>query len=271
MPEEAQDPVDVTGLPYVPPSSGKSQGTANVARALGLPADTVPEDDSDEDEQKDDNTESSNAQSQKADPDQKKRQLAENADAVLQRNMEDAYAIALHRARSEDGYLDKLTQSSDPIEQRLAAKIIARNDFGAKTVEEYRKTSRMKAAKGDPAEERLIRLESELEELRSGTKTQDWSNWKKDNAVTGEAAELADQVHAEYSTMSYSDVLSLVRGKMGIASKPLQKESMGFVRGGSGMPEEDQADFESPLAKALLPNIKATKKFAKQYLKGARR
>ena len=263
MPEEAQDPVDVTGLPYVPPSSGKSQGTANVARALGLQPDEVPADEPEE--PKTDNTEP------KAESDQKKRQLAENADAILQKNMEEAYALALHRARNEDGYLDKLSQSSDPIEQRLAAKLIARNDFGAKTVDEYKKNLRMKAAKGDPKEERLIRLESELEELRSGSKTKDWTDWKRENSVTGEVAELCDQTRVDYPNMPYKDVLALVRGKMGIASKPLLKEQMGFVRGGSGMPEEDTTSFESPLAKALLPNLKATQKFAKQYLKAARR
>lgn len=272
--EAAVDPTDVTGEAWTPPTAGETNGRVNVASALGLPDQTEETEDEETSEEEESDETSSKGTTQRTQPDKKtradetKKQLAENADAILQRNMEELYDNARYRARNEEGYLDKLVQSKDPIEQRLAAKIIERNDFGAKTLDDYRKQLRIKNAGKDPRDQKIAELEAAIDEIRGGSKTKEWSDWKSQNRVTGDAETLADQVHSQYPDLPNAHVLAIVRNELGVKATPSLKESVGFVRGSGSAPEEDGVDLSSPLARKLLPNAKKTVKFAKQFMRG---
>src|SRR3990167_741034 len=199
-PEKADiDPADVKGLPLDPKDinqSGEPQGRAALRRGLGLSKDedTTEDDDDDLDDEDDEDLEDDDekpSQRKKKDEDddesgRKKSKklpkgaekdpndLGENYESFVQRNAEEAYAIALHRAKEEDGYLDKLVASKDPIDQRLAKK----------------------------------RMEGSSNE-------RSWNQWKKENAVNGKAAEIADDIHARYPDMPEGEVMEFVKGKLG--------------------------------------------------------
>lgn len=266
--EAAVHPSDVSGAKWEPPA-GEPQGRANIAAALGVsqklesetpsaPVETGEEPKTDE--------------GKKA-PKPGENKLVDQYSEFIQRNAEEAYAIALFKAKNDEKYLDTLVASSDPMDQKMATKLLSRNDFGAKSVDEYKRTLRVKQAGDDPKDRRLAELEAKVDELTNGSKVKDWSQWKKENAVSGEAEVLADQVRMEYPSMSSADVMAFVRGKLGMTQNPTQKEQMGFVRGGLGaVPEEDLPNTDSPLARALLPkDIKKTTAFAKHLLGRTRR
>lgn len=259
--EAAVDPTDVTGEQWTPPTAGETQGRVNVSKALGLPENPSEEELEETETKQEGNTQ----QTPSKRADETKKQLAENADAVLQKNMEEAYATALYRARNEDDYLDKLAQSKDPIEQRLASKLIERNDFGAKSLDDYRKQLRIKSAGKDPRDQKIAELEAAIEEIRGTSTSKEWSEWKTQNKVTGEAEQMADEIHSSHPDLPPNYILGIVRNELG-APTPSRKESVGFVRSSGSSPEEDGVDLSSPLAKRLLKNPKETVKFAKQWM-----
>lgn len=282
--EAVAHPTDVSGVAWVPPS-GEPQGESNIAAALGLEkhfkdVGEGSEATGEKPKGEDSTTPSlegtglkpKTTKSAQTQPKAGEVPLVDQYSAAIQRDAEEAYAWSLNRARSDETYLDKLVQSKDPIDQRLATKLLARNDFGSKTVDEYKRNLIVKNAGKDPRDQALAQMRVELDELRNGTQSKDWSSWKAENAVSGEAEVLADNIRAEYPSMNNADVLAFVRGKLGITQNPTQKERMGFVRGGLGaVPEEDAPNLESPLAKALLPkDIKKTVEFGRQLL-GRRR
>src|SRR3990167_3998342 len=214
-PEKADiDPADVKGLPLDPKDinqSGEPQGRAALRRGLGLSKDedTTEDDDDDLDDEDDEDLEDDDekpSQRKKKDEDddesgRKKSKklpkgaekdpndLGENYESFVQRNAEEAYAIALHRAKEEDGYLDKLVASKDPIDQRLAKKLIEKHDFGAKSVDEYRKNLRAKDIGDDPLKLQLAEMNDRLERMEGSSNERSWNQWKKENAVNGKAAE----------------------------------------------------------------------------------
>lgn len=303
---EASDPSDVTGLPLKPNEyapGGEHDGRQAVARQLGLSGqDTTDDDDEGDDDDidddgddTDDDDEDAGAKNQKGkkstdrfqrkpskaelelqgkqsgkEGGKQKPKIVDDYSETIQARAEEAYAWTLNRVQKDPEYLDNLVQSKDPIDLKLARKLLARNDFGAKTVEEYRVQIRMKKAGDDPVQQELVRLNSEVERLTEGSRSANWKNWKKEYSVGGEAAEIADAIHAEYPEMPYEDVLSMTRGKLGVAELPSMKEQVGHVRSGGDMGQGENLNMSSPLAKSLLPNVKQTKKFAKRYMRGRR-
>ncbi len=273
-------PSDATGTAWTPPS-GEPEGQSNIARSLGIQNAGEPSDTTD-DESKGNEGETTEEEtgeqpktlgSKKALPKPGENKLVDKYGERIQQLAEEAYALDLDRVRKDPAYLDKLVQSNDPMDQRMATKLLSRNDFGAKTVDDYKRSLIVKNAGKDPRDQAIAELRMEVENLKSGTRSQDWASWKQQNAVSGEAETLADSVRAEYPSMSNADVLAFVRGKLGITHAPSQKEQMGYGRGGLGaVPQEDTPDLESPLARALLPkDIKATQKFGRQLLGRMRR
>lgn len=303
-PEKADiDPADVKGLPLNPKDinqSGEPQGRAALRRGLGLSEEDDNTEEDDEDDLEDDKDESDEEDSEDDDEDDKPRQrkkdksddesgrkkskklpkdtqdhlndLGENLESFVQRNSEEAYAIALNRAKNEDGYLDKLVSSKDPIDQRLAKKLIEKHDFGSKTVEEYRKSLREKEIGDDPLKLQLAEMNDRLERMEGRSNERSWSQWKKENAVTGKAAEIADDIHRRYPDMPEGEVMEFVKGKMGGSFRAPQKPSHSTVFGGDGAPHEEAEPVQNKrLVQTLLPNYKKTRKFAKKYMQGMRR
>lgn len=263
--EEAVDPTDVTGAKWEQPT-GEPQGA--LATALGVTnTPKTPEGETSTTQ----GEKSADVPVEKSAPG--KPDAKDTYSAKVQELAEEAYAWAANQARQNPDFLEKLVTSGDPTDQKLATKLLARNDFGAKTIDEFKKNVILKKAGDDPRDRAIAELRMELNELKTGSGAKDWQSWKKENAVAGEAETLADQVRSEYPTMSNADVLALVRGKLGITHVPTQKEQMGYGRGGLGaVPEENSVDTESPLARALLPrDVKKTTEFAKQLFGKGRR
>lgn len=273
-------PSDATGSAWTPPS-GEPEGQSNIARSLGIQNEGDPsnatgdEPKGEEGELSEEETgeEPKTLGSKKAQPKPGENKLVDKYSERIQQLAEETYAYELNRVQKDPKYLDKLVQSTDQMDQKMAGKLLSRNDFGSKTVEDYKKSLIVKNAGNDPRDQAIAELRMEVENLKNGTKSQNWASWKAANAVSGEAETLADSVRAEYPTMSNPDVLAFVRGKLGITHTPSQKEQMGYGRGGLGaVPQEDTPDLESPLARALLPkDVKLTQKFGRQLLGKMRR
>ena len=272
MPSEKADvdPVDVTGIPLTTKEidqSGEPQGTANVAAALGL----TPEDL--EDDEPEDEGEKPKSKG-KTPPNDDPNKLGEEYASFVQRNAEEAYAQALHRAKTEEGYLDTLVKSKEPMDQRIAKKLLARNAVGAQPIAASRRTPRPRALGDDPVKLQIAELTDRIDQLQQGSTEKEWSQWKKENAVKGKAAELADDVHSRYPDMPLAEVMETVKGKMGGEYRAPQKTSTSVLVGGDGMYQEDELGLGSAnpnLVNALLPNKKKTMKFAKQYVREIRR
>lgn len=292
------DPSDVDGIPLGEDEinqSGDDHGSANLAKALGVDdentddeLDDEDEDDEDdegddeEDDEDDDANESQNKKGKgKSGKDKSKKpndphNIAEGYAETVQRNAEEAYASTLFRAQNEEGYLEKLVADKNPIAQRLAKKIIERNPDladGAKTLEEFKSNARKKAIGDDPTKLHQAQTEDRLEQLEQRENQREWRSWKRENAVRGEAEKHADDIHARYPDMPPSEVMEMVKGKMGASYRESQKDKTSAAHGG-GAPA-DQSDFgisgaNQSLVKALLPNAKKTVKFGKKYLKGLR-
>jgi len=275
MPQEKADvdPMDVTGIPLTPNEinqSGEPQGTANVASALGLKPEDLEEDKEEDDEEKPPQKVKEEAPKSEEDPNK----LGEKYAEFVQRNAEEAYANALHRAKTEEGYLASLSQSKDAMDQRIMKKLLERNDFGAKTIEEYRRNVRTKEIGDDPVKLKLAELEDRQTRFEQGSAEKEWSQWKQENAVRGKAAELADDVHSRYPDMPLAEVMETVKGKMGGEYSASQKQHTSALIGGDGIHQEDSLGIGSVnpnLVNALLPNRKKTVKFAKQYVREIRR
>ena len=291
------DPADVKGIPIDTEDlkSGDDQGTAALARSLGVDPDNLDEENEDDDEDEEDESDDSDlddanskqrtkdeATDRKSKGKSKKaprgseedpNQLGEHYAKFLQDNAEEAYATALHRAQNEAGYLDKLVKSTNKMDLRIAQKLLERNDFGAKTIEDYRRNTRKKEAGDDPAAQRHAEILDRIERIEQGQSEKGWKQWKRENAVAGEAEKLADDIHARYPDMPEGEVMDMVRGKLGAAYRKPQKESMSAGYGGDVSPEgEDLNVSVNPkLRGALLPNFKKTAKFAKSYMKEMRR
>lgn len=272
-PQEAADPFDVLdkGIPFDTNSlsSGEPKGQqSDIAKLLGVEdPDEDDEDTTDEDDDEEqDRSEGTGAKAAKA---KEKKDAAENYAAKIQVQSEELYAINLKRAREEEGYLDKLISSNDPLDQRMAKKLLERNDFGSKTVADYKKSLLKKAVGDDPVKQELAEIKSSLQELRSEKKTEAWSNWKKENSVRGEAAKLADEIRARYPDMEPPEVLDMVRGKLGVSNLSSMKEEA-FAGSRSAMPETNETDLNSPVARKMLKGIdvKALKKFSRKMARG---
>lgn len=295
MPEEKADvdPADIKGLPLDSKDinqSGEPQGRAALRRGLGLQEEDTTDDENleEEEEEEEDDDKPPQREKKKDKPDDESgrkkskkppegaekdpNELGENYESFVQRNAEEAYAVALNRAKNEEDYLAKLVASKDPIDQRLAKKLIEKHDFGAKSVDEYRKNLRNKEIGDDPLKLQLAEMNDRLERMENGSNERSWTQWKKENAVSGKASEIADDIHKRYPDMPEGEVMELVKGKLGGSFRAPQKPSHSTVFGGDGTSQEDSEPVQNArLVKSLLPNYKKTAKFAKKYLQELRR
>lgn len=188
---------------------------------------------------------------------------------VIQEHAEQLYETLSYRAKTEDGFINKLLESKDKTEQKMAKKIIERNaeHFGAATAEEYRLNIAKKNAK-TPEEAKLLETEHKIAAIEQKQSEQQWQTWKKENSVSGEAAAIADEIRAQYPEMPYGLVMDAVKGRLG-GNTVSTKTASSVVGGSVAAPQEQEIDISSPLAKGILKNVnvKATQKFAKEYLR----
>jgi hypothetical protein len=245
---------------FVPPQSSKLQAApADLAKALGLSEETKnqektpPSDDL--------------AANQKAD--EEAELVIQSREARIQEKSEELYRTEERLALKDPEYIKTLVASKDPLDRKLAGKILKRNaeTFGASSLEEY-EIVLTKQNISDPTEQKIAELDIKTKSLEQKQNDSAWSEWKKANSVGDDIAKVADEVRATYPQMSNGDVVALARGKMGLVQTSSQKGSSSVAVGASGAPETEDANLTSPLAKRLgLKQPDSTVKFAKEYLR----
>lgn len=243
--------------PFVAPDSSKLQAApADMAKALGL--------DLEEKNQEKEKPSVDLAAQQKANEEAEK--VIRSREARIQDTTEELYRVEERTALKDDTYLAKLIDSKDPLDRKLAEKILKRNaeTFGASSIEDF-KLLQAKSSSDNPLEQKVAVQDLEIASLKQKQKDSEWSEWKKANSVD-DIAESADDIHASYPEMPYGDVLAMARGKMGLTNANTKKAASAAV-GGAGAPETDEGVYASPLAKRLLKNPESTMKFAKGYLR----
>lgn len=254
--EEADPNFDTADKPYQGTSGEPQEVNAAMASALGIGS-------KDEEE-----TQTPPALSdEKAQEEGQK--TVENFSKAIQDASEELYGTMLYRAKNEDGYLTTLIESKDPIERKMAKKILERNkDFGASTVEDYQLLRKKEQAGDNPQAQDLIEVKHRQEKLEQKQSDAEWDNWKSTNAVSGELAEAADAIRLKYPDMDRGEIIAFARGKMGISSSAPSKPGSSAAFGGSSAPSQEDPT-SSPLAKRLLRGSSTeTKKFANDYLSG---
>lgn len=262
------DPFDAPEKPFKLPESKGSSEPGEASQSLRdalLGSKTSPEKADEETEEQEDSELQEEAESKQQKP--KKQDALENYSAKLQPIAEELYETLSYKAKTEEGFLEKLLEG-DATERKFAKKILERNAklFGASSPEEYVKTQALKAAGDDPTARKLAELEIETKALKDNQRTADWDTWKTKNGITGDFAVFVDEVKNEHPNLPYGDIVSLAKGRVGHSVTAPQKPSASFAAGGSN-PSETEDVFSSPLAKAMLPNAKKTKKFAKDFLR----
>lgn len=269
-PQEAADPFDVMekGIPFdAKKLAGEPAGQqlSKVAEALGIADKDLPEDEEEIDEEE----ESPQAKGTGSKDAKAKADALENYSAQVQEKSEELYALNLSMAKDNPEHIEKLIKSSNPLDQRMAKKLLDRNDFGAKTIEEFKKMQARKSVGDDPVKQELADIKSSLEELRNERKIMAWNDWKKENAIKGDAAKLADDFHARYPDADNADIVAYVRGKMGV-SNGFSMKSSSFAGSRGDMPEttDEELDFSSPVAKGMMKNVdlKKLRKFTRQAM-----
>lgn len=242
--------------PFVPPATSKLQAApADMASALGLP------------EQEQEGKPPSEDLESKEDAEAEK--VIKNNSARIQETAEELYRVEEKLALSDTSRIDRLVNSKDAQDRKLAEKILKRNaeTFGANSVEGY-KILQARNSSTDPTEQKIAVQDLEIQSLKQKQVDSDWSQWKKDNSVSDEVAAIADDVRATYPNMSNGDILATARGRMGLTQTSSQKKSASTAIGSSGAPEQDDAVYASSLAKRLgLKDPDTTLKFAKGYLR----
>lgn len=263
MPQEAEaDTMSDAGLKAFDPNSKSGKplsAPVDVAFELGL-TDTTS--------QQEETEEKSEADSEQKKSDEKGKKVVDNYSAKIQEESEQLYEIRSYRAKTEDGYLDKLI-AGDPTDQKFAKKILDRNSehFGASTIEEYKVKRAKEQAGDDPTAQAIAEMKAKQEVLEANQKSKAWDEWKKENSVTGEVAKIADQLHEQNPSLAFGLVIDAARGRMGIGEGLKDKEAGSTAVGSSPAPQSEEVNMSSPLAKALLRKVdlKSTKKFAKSY------
>ena len=205
-------------------------------------------------------------------PDDKASQEAEKAvktrEAKIQEASEEYYGLRMRQAIEDPKRLDSLI-AGDAIDRRIASKILQRNTehFGASTFEEWELKRAKDRAGEDPTAQAMAEMRVKQTQLEREQKESKWDTWKKENAVSAEASEIADQIHKDNPTMSYGLVIAAARG---MKQKPdiSAKASASTAHGSVGAPQKQEVDMNSPIARQLLRNVdmKRVERAAKKYL-----
>lgn len=143
----------------------------------------------------------------------------EDYSAAIQQHAEQAYAWALHRAMTDPATLDTMIASQNPIDQKIAEKILERNaeHFGAGTLQDYQAKKTIADAGADPRDQELAQMRITQNKLLEENKDRAWKDWKRDNGVKDdEFGKLCDQIRKEYRNSPEADVIALARGRVGI-------------------------------------------------------
>ena len=181
----------------------------------------------------------------------------------VQQQSEAAYGTALFRAMNEPDFLEKLAQSSNPIEKQLAQKVLERNSehFGAGNLEAFQANLELQKAGDDPTKQELARMKlNQVEQAKQMQKMQ-WDAWKSTNGIKDDAfGNLVDAVRLEFPNANPADVVHLARGRSGIS--PQQQMTIesnpgvnGAGGGGSrgGQPQDQGASAEGLALFGLSP------------------
>ena len=177
---------------------------------------------------------------------------AENLSKKIQEHSEELYENLSYRAKTEDGYLEKLLDSKDPIEKKNAKKILERNPehFGAKTVEEYKLVRAKKQAGDDPAAQVRVDLDHKLSSTEQRVDKLEWETWKKEAGIKGDFGQLIDDLHSEHPDLDRKKLVAMAKGLHG--NTPIvSKEGSSFASGASAPSKESDDVFNSPLAKRI--------------------
>ena len=175
-------------------------------------------------------------------------QRVEDYSAAIQKSAEEAYAWALHRAMTDPATLDAMIASQNPIEQKLAEKILERNSehFGAGSIQELKAKKVLDDAGSDPRDRKLAQMELQQTQLLQENKDRAWKDWKKDNGVKDdEFGKLCDQVRKEYPKSPESDVVAVARGRVGIKPQSPTPETHLAPAGSRGGPSEKGSQIDS--------------------------
>ena len=203
-------------------------------------------------------------------------QVVDNYSSTIQGLAEEAYELARHNAVSDPTYLQSLIDSGDKTKMKLADKVLERNaqQFGAKSVDEYKAKLELDKAGDDPVRIELAQIKMEQARVKSDQTNRDWNSFKRNKKVQegSEFDKLCDSVRKEYPSSPESDVLLLAQGRAGIDPK---KYSTGGVnetihgtpsgtlgdKGGGNMASETNLQ-----ALGIRPGVQAS---AERYLQGA--
>lgn len=237
---------------------GEPQGQEPMATDLKVqtPSETPPSaPNAEDDEQK------------KADAEGKK--VVDNYSSQIQEKAEELYGTMLLRAKTEEGYLQKLVHSTDKTERKFAEKILSRNAdlFGAGSVEEYKKNLAIASAGDDPKDQKIAAVEHEVKELSEKQRLAEWETWKKEAQITGDFASLVDDLHVQYPAVSHGDLVAMAKGRMGGNGPAISKKASAAVPGGSAFTQSDDP-YDSPLARRFIKDPAAVKKFAERLERG---
>jgi len=261
MSQQEAPAIDMFDAPEKPVDLSKFTGgepDGQPSKAFGLPTDTPSPDEGTAPEKP---TEDPKPEAID-DPNAKK--LVDKYSAKIQETAEELYASMLYRARNEEGYLAKLAASQDPTEKKLVKKILERNpEFGASSPEEYRLLTEKQQAKDPEAQER-IELKHKLNSQDQKLKELEWDKYKEKNGITGDFEVLVDDLHSQHPELPEGKLVAMAKGLSGGTASPQTKQGASFATGGSN-PAQTEDAFTSPLARRLLKDVSATKKFAKEY------
>lgn len=247
--------------PFQEPSSELQGSVSELAKTLGVQSGETTQEKKQEQEK---NPDISDAQKKSDNEGQK---VVDRYSGRIQEKSEEMYIIEERLALKDEQYLNSLVSSEDPLDIKLAEKILKRNSehFGASSIEEY-KIAQVK--NDDPLAQEIAVQKLEINSLKKKQEEQEWSDWKRQHKIGEDVEVMLDEIHKKYPTMAGTDALALARGRMGLTQTTQNRKSSGAAVGGSGIPEDDEQEiFSSPLARRLLRDPEKTKKFAKEYLR----
>lgn len=172
-------------------------------------------------------------------------------EASIQRSAEESYAWALHRSMMDPNALDVMLSSQNPIDRKLAEKILERNSehFGAGSLDEYLAKKTIDDVGSDPRDRKLAEIELNQKKILKAEDNRRWSDWKKENGVKNdEFGKLCDSVRSEYTSSPEADIISIARGRAGIKSlSPSMIDGFGAPPIGSrGSPHGSPGDSFDP-------------------------
>lgn len=144
----------------------------------------------------------------------------DNYSAAIQTMAEEAYALASHNALTDASHLDRMIESGDPTQVKIAEKVIERNSehFKAKSLEEYKANAELAKAGDDPTKLELASLKQEQAKMKKERADEKWSDFKIKQKIeaNSEFDALCDTVRKEYPNAPMSDVIHTARGRAGI-------------------------------------------------------